>query len=1010
MKFITRFVLISLLAVFPIDTTSAGASDWATKAKNLQESYIKMTNEKYLPCFTLSAPVIPEFTENDEANKNLFTEFEKNMDNWFIGNEKIISEKCRPQPNSNNMDTNVSNAINNFYTKLKTMIPNYCVEVSLNRPKFTGDQERDGEIYNDWFKTTFNTWATQMESDNKIKCTQQIQDVSPEQIESIKNFKKWVEEAQAFYFHLVNTAIQSKFGSGSYRWIVYTPQPSYDDYNNPTLEKFVIYKKSLTNWADNEILNLRIENFTGPNNTELCQTKLKEKSLALDSRRAAYTKYFELWNDTNKLQQSLKDKYGNINKAYEDYYQLILSEIDRLNLLWQFFDIDGNLKGICGSTPQNIYNQWTNLESQRIELIKKFQNLLEMTSQISKSIQQQEISESYDDPAVFYEQVDHYYMKYVTSSTDWLKSLGINFSFLTTPPDKPVWTNTKDGSNAKLVNNFIYTIGTWWSVEGLRIQEAYAQFSLKNIQSWSKNLQLNYSEYVTRVALEKFGSGGAYRFTKSIPIPPQTLLDNPTKSLMEDFENAIIDWSQLEIKNLRSENYTPIKNGEVDAQTKVCLATIERVKTSTGRYDSQISYLTYAWADYNRLLEILKSKNMTLLMYRVKIDQEVQNPYLSDLYDVVLPLLAGVKANCGSTSQTSKVWAETYQIIENEILKLKDFLITISNYYDQYRFTEPKLIPQIGKITQIVGGCRVEILNYDSTFKWYAKGNMVVDVNGIATITNGSVDQYLTTEKAGYQTSNYIEGLFKCPGIPKLSANTVDVQAPVMSLLSLSKSELYRGQSFIATVMITDNREVNNFRISVVDQIGQTYSCYDGVAWRVRIQGDSNVGVYQIECWIRSVSYDGVWKLTGAATDLDFNSASFELTKINILYGEAPQTSIDSKTSNPTDGDQVTTRTVGTAKSIVILIRDKVVDQKEETRLLAATKKIQNLPQNTRLRALSTLTSIKNQINVFIETPKICEYKNGVIHRIAKGICSKSIEIIDSGGNKYLITRQVIFR
>ena len=69
MKLIVRFILITLLAVFPINTSFAGASDWTTKAKNLQESYVKMTNEKYLPCFTLSAPSIPEFTENDEVNK-----------------------------------------------------------------------------------------------------------------------------------------------------------------------------------------------------------------------------------------------------------------------------------------------------------------------------------------------------------------------------------------------------------------------------------------------------------------------------------------------------------------------------------------------------------------------------------------------------------------------------------------------------------------------------------------------------------------------------------------------------------------------------------------------------------------------------------------------------------------------------------------------------------------------------------------------------------------------------
>ena len=1018
MKLIVRFILITLLAVFPINTSFAGASDWTTKAKNLQESYVKMTNEKYLPCFTLSAPSIPEFTENDEVNKQLFTEFENNMNNWLVGIEKIIIEKCRPQSNSINWDTEVSNAINNFYTKLKALIPNYCVEVSLNRPKFTGDQVRDGEIYNDWINTTFNTWGNQMVSENKIKCAQQNQDVSPERIELIENFKKWVEEAQSFYFGLVNKAIQSKFGFGSYRWIVSTPQPSYDDYNNPTLEKFSIYKNSLAKWADNEILNLRIENFTAQEivpknlkNIEICQTKLKEKSLALDISQKAYNNYSGLWNDTNKLQQSLKDKYGNINQAYQDYYKLILLEIDRLNLIWQTFDIGENLKGICGLTTQEIYNQWTNIESQRIELIKKFEDLLVTTLYISESIQQQETrNDSYDDPAIFYEQVDHYYMKYVTSQVDWLKSLGINFSFSSSPPKKPVWTNSKDGINAKLVNEFISNIGKWWAIEAPRIDEAYTQYNLKNIQTWSKNIQLNWSDYVIRAAFEKFGSGGTYKFLNPLPAPSQGLLSNPSKVLMESFEDSLMSWATFEVKNLRPENYTPINNGEVEGQIKLCLSSIDKAKIYYGRFDSQISYLTYIWSDYNRLVEVLKAKNLNLLQYRVQIDQEVQNPYLSDLYDIVPQLLSGVKANCGKSNETSKIWTETYQQLEKEVSKLQNFLGVISKYYDQYRFTEPKLIPQIGKIIQIVGGCQVEILNYDPTFRWYAKGNMVVDVNGVATITNGSVDQYLSTSKAGYQTVNNIEGMFKCPGIPKAGINTIDVQSPKMSLLSLSKSELYKGQSFVVSVLITDNKEVNSFSISVVDQIGQSFSCYDGVAWKLRTQGDSNVGVYQIECWIRSVSYDGNWKLTGSATDLNFNTAGFELSQLKILYGEAPKINFESTVSNPIEKDVNTSRTIVSAQSIAPLIKSKVEDENEEALLLVAAQKIVNLPKTTRLSSLNSLTSIKNQINVVIETPKICKYQNGIITRINKGICSKSIEIIDSSGNQYVLTQQIRFR
>jgi hypothetical protein len=1014
MKITLRFILITLLAVLSINPASAGATDWAIKAQDLQASYVKMTNEKYLPCFTLSAPTVPEFTDNEGVNQNLFNEFEKIMENWFRGIEKTIIEKCRPQPNPNNWDNEVSNAINNFYTKLKAMIPNFCVKVSLSLPKFTGDQVKDGEIYNDWFNTTFIPWTDQMVSNNKIKCTQQNQDVSSELIESRENFKKWVQEAQAIYFGVVNRAIQSKFGIGSYIWTVTTPQPSIDDYNNPTLEKLGVYEKTLAKWADNEIKNLRIENFTGQvinsKDTALCQTKLKEKSVALDPSSLAYNQYVALWKDTSKLKQLLNDKNWSIKIAYNEYSSLIETEIARLNKIWQIYDIDGNLKSICSQTTEETYGQWTTIERYRTDLIISFNQLQELISQIYNAYETQEQNNSYDDPAVFYEQVDHYYMKYVTSQIDWLKSLGINFSFLNVPPSKPAWTNTKDGSNAKLVNDFISVMSKWWSVEAPRIQEAYLQFNLKNIQTWSKNLQISWSEYVIRVALEKFGAGGTYKFVNSIPNPSQNLINNPTASLMENYEDELNNWATLEIQNLKIENYTPINNGGVESQIKVCLAAIDKAKTYTGRFDSQISYLSYAWADYNRLLEILISKNTTLLMYRVQIDQQVQSPYLSDLYDLVLPLLAGVKANCGSTSQTFKVWAETYQDIEKEILNLRNFLITISNYYEKYRFNEPKLIPQIGKVTQIVGGCRVEILNYDPTFKWYAKGNMVVDVNGIATIYNGSVDQYLSTEKPGYQTVNFIEGLFKCPGIPTLSANTIDVQAPVMSLLSLSKSELYRGESFIVSVLITDNREVNNFRISIVDKIGQTYSCYDGVAWKLRTQGDSNIGVYQIECWIRSVSYDGAWKVSGSATDLNFNSASFELAQIRVLYGDAPETIDASNTASSSDKEVISTRTVGTAQSVALIIKDIVKNEKEEALLLNAAQKISNLPKTTRSSSLNALTSIKNQINVVIETPKVCKYQNGILRRISKGVCSKTIEIIDSAGNQYVITQQVRFR
>lgn len=935
-KFKINILTIFLITTFSISPAEAdlktyGKEFFRISSESSQSESLNMVLDKFPilksdnPCYKLTTPLIPEFTENDDTNWNIFKEFKLILEKWVSNSIVQIesSSSCFPKPTATNWEMEVNNLQSNFYTKLKSEVPTYCVEIPLTKPVFTGDSGKDGEIFNLWVKSTFDPWANQMITENRLKCGKS--------------------------------------------------EPS--------------------------------------NYVEICRSKVKEKSVALDPAFGAYNQYQALWKDKSKLEQLLKDKNWSIENAYKEYSSLISTEIVRLNKIWQLYDIDGNLKSICSQTTAEIYGEWTTIERYRTDLINSFNQLQEFISQIYSSYQEtQQQNNSYDDPAVFYEQVDHYYLKYVTSQIDWLKSLGIMFSFLSAPPSKPVWTNTKDGSNAKLVNDFISAMSKWWSVEAPRMQEAYLEYNLKNVQIWSKNLQASWSEYVIRVALEKYGAGGTYKFVNSIPNPSQILISSPTATLMENFENELNDWATSEIRNLRIENYTPINNGEVEGQVKVCMAAIDRAKTYIGRFDSQIAYLKYTWADYNRLLEILKAKNTTLLMYRVQIDQQVQSPYLSDLYDVVLPLLAGVKANCGTTSQTLKVWTDTYQIVEKEILKLRDFLVTISNYYDEYRFTEPKLIPQIGKITQIVGGCRVEILNYDPTFKWYAKGSMVVDVNGIATIYNGSIDQYISTEKPGYQTVNFIEGLFKCPGIPTLSANTVDVQAPVMSLLNLSKSELYKGESFNVSVLITDNREVNNFRISVVDQIGQTFPCYDGVAWKLRTQGDSNIGVYQVECFIRSVSYDGTWKISGSATDLNFNSASFELAKIKVLYGDAPETVRESNSASSSDKDSMPTRTIGTAQSVALIIKDNVKNEQEEALLLNVVQKISNLPKTTRSSSVNSLNSIKNQINIVVETPKICKYQNGIIRRVAKGICTTSIEIADSTGNKYLIAQQLRFR
>jgi hypothetical protein len=373
--------------------------------------------------------------------------------------------------------------------------------------------------------------------------------------------------------------------------------------------------------------------------------------------------------------------------------------------------------------------------------------------------------------------------------------------------------------------------------------------------------------------------------------------------------------------------------------------------------------------------------------------------------------LIEVKASCTNFNATSIRWYEAYSNIDGEISRLNLVNRYVNEAYQKYNSEQPKLVPKIGKITQIVGGCQVEILNYDPTFRWFAKGDLVIDTKGLATITNGSTSQYLSTDKPGYQVFNHIDGIFDCKGLPKIGDNVVDVSPPKLSLISLSKSELYKGQSVIATVLITDNKEVNSFRVALVDQIGQTYPCYEGVAWKSRIKGDNLVGTYQVECWIRSVSYDGIWTLTGYASDLNSNtSVDRELAKVRILYGEAPTVTDSLIVNASTQTNLVSNRVIGSATNIISEIKNNVDNENEANSLLAAVKRVESLPKVTKLSRVNNLSSIKGQINVVIETPKICTYSSGAIVRKIKGNCIKSVEIQDSSGVSYIITQKLQFK
>ena len=1189
------------------------------------------------------------------------------------------------------------------------------------------------------------------------------------------NFPIWVKDAQVSFTNVVLNTVKDKYGDISFKFLSPIPQVPAEIQNSPSEGGFSVYKMMLKQWSESEILNLS-KNPSISSNSNASQTQTPEASTfcrdmlagvqsQIDVGNINYKNWQTLWNDRNSLIATSKAKGWRVLDLSNNYLAYVNSEILTLDSTFIKYDVDGKLKLDCANSQQ--ISQWDTIRVSLFNLKNNFNNVLvplikakniEYFGEIIDESQQE--AESWDNQEIFEEQVEHYFLKYVTSILEEVKKRAIQFNFSTSPPLKPSWTNTKDGSNAKKVDLYVNQMSSWWSIEGKRFSEAVEKHDLKNIAAWVKEIQNSWSEYVTRTAGEKFGAGGVYKFVKAIPLPSTSLLDNPSSEEKLKYEDLIGEWAKSEITNLRFENYskqtsnysfsitnlvssgtvvnageiisitfdavTDNENGEIPrfrlqgaytgyafqeailisgtkkngkwkgslelskslfsgdysievyfgeygpqgfsnfngntassgvkfqlnnpvknwTQTQIvldypetvvigndgfarfeviayaipidsrdlpnglssltefmaykggcgfssgdevreevitskpgfkflslkfilkttgicsgqiryygdeakfartdgffnikvnavsnlnaisikdvylysqkvnpggvatiyywvtkpaglstgglgaglgdfgsdegifgedyssigwtlgfvkgespdnglyksninipsnaklgtyqtwvfwkgrsgpvygpsitisntdndtsssliCVPALEKAESFVGNFGSQISYLTKVWSTFSNVLEVISSKNMSLTSYWIMVNSEIHNSSLLNLY-LQQKSLIEVKAACANLNSTAIRWSDTYSNIEGEISRLNLVNRYINEAYQKYNSAQPRLIPKIGKITQIVGGCQVEILNFDPTFRWFAKGDLVVDVKGVATITNGSTSQYLSTDKPGYQIFNHIDGIFECKGLPKIADNVIDVSPPKLSLISLSRSELYKGQSVLATVLITDNKEVNSFRVALVDQIGQTYPCYEGVAWKARIMGDGLVGTYQVECWVRSVSYDGAWTLTGYATDLNSNtSVDRELAKVRILYGEAPTVTESLVVNTSISNSFVSNRVIGSSTSIISKIKSNVDNETESNSLIAAVKRIESLPKVTKLKRVNNLTSIRGQIDVVIETPKICKYSSGAIVRMRKGNCIKTIEIQDSSGISYLLTQKLQFK
>ena len=87
---------------------------------------------------------------------------------------------------------------------------------------------------------------------------------------------------------------------------------------------------------------------------------------------------------------------------------------------------------------------------------------------------------------------------------------------------------------------------------------------------------------------------------------------------------------------------------------------------------------------------------------------------------------------------------------------------------------KPGLVPRIGPVTNVLGGCQFQILNYDSEFTWYVKGPISITASGLALVTvpAGQRQQhYVSTSREGYETVNALETMFECESLTGATQN-----------------------------------------------------------------------------------------------------------------------------------------------------------------------------------------------------------------------------------------------
>lgn len=161
-----------------------------------------------------------------------------------------------------------------------------------------------------------------------------------------------------------------------------------------------------------------------------CRAQLALIGNQIFSSASYYKNSRDLWNDPNLLLTFIKTNKMSVSDAKNRFILEANKHIGDLESIWSKYDYAYRLLAQCkkiGEYPlwlkmgMDVISLKNNLAQDLIPLIKErnIKYLGEAISEIEKQ------KKSWNDPAIFQEQVDHFYTKYVTSMSDEMKRRGV---------------------------------------------------------------------------------------------------------------------------------------------------------------------------------------------------------------------------------------------------------------------------------------------------------------------------------------------------------------------------------------------------------------------------------------------------------------------------------------------------------------------------------------------------------------------------------------------------------